>query len=288
MVLVVQELINGVLLGALYALMSVGLSMVFGIMKTANFAYGALYMVGGYVAYWTATLAHLPFAASIVVAFVAMFAAGVLVEMFGFEPFRTNEDATLMFGLGLALLLRGAAILAWGSQNRVISSGAHGAIKMGPFLFPPDRLYAGIAAAVIFVVLYLVVSKTQWGRTIRAVSDNATRASLLGVNPTVQYRLVLGLGSGLAAVASVLLIPVFGLAPTVDDSAMYMGFGVVILGGLGSVVGCAIGGIILGIVTVLAFAYTNGLLAPIFPLLVLFVVLIVKPEGIFGSGRRVV
>lgn len=116
MILFVQEIINGVLLGALLALMSVGLSMVFGIMRTANFAYGALYMLGGYVAYWSVALLHFPFLLALLVAFVVMFCIGMVVEAVGFGPFRGNEDATLIFGLGLAMLIRGAAILAWGSQ----------------------------------------------------------------------------------------------------------------------------------------------------------------------------
>jgi len=287
MILFIQEIINGVLLGALLALMSVGLSMVFGIMKTANFAYGALYMLGGYVAYWSVALLQFPFLLALLAAFVVMFCIGMVVETVGFGPFRDNEDATLIFGLGLAMLVRGAAILAWGSQNRQIPSLGHGAISLGPFLFPPDRLYAGVAAIFIFIVMYFVIVRTRWGRTIRAVADNAVRAGLLGINAAWQYRIVFGLGTGLAAVASVMLIPVFGLAPTVDDSAMYTGFGVVILGGLGSIAGCALGGMIIGIVTVFAFAYTDGVLAPVFPLIVLFLVLVVKPDGIFGSRRRV-
>ena len=137
MILFVQEIINGVLLGALLALMSVGLSMVFGIMRTANFAYGALYMLGGYVAYWSVALLHFPFLLALLVAFVVMFCIGMVVEAVGFGPFRGNDDATLIFGLGLAMLIRGAAILAWGSQNRQIPSLGHGAISFGPFLFPP-------------------------------------------------------------------------------------------------------------------------------------------------------
>jgi branched-chain amino acid transport system permease protein len=287
MTLFVQEVINGILLGALFALMSVGLSMVFGILKTANFAYGALYMLGGYVAYWSVALLHFPFWAALLTSFVALFLVGMVVEKVGFSHFRGNEDATLMFGLGLALLMRGAAILAWGSQNRQIPGLGSGAVLLGPFVFPSARLYASVVAIIIFIVNYYLIVRTRWGRIVRAVADDAVRATLLGVDAAWQYRLVFGLGCGIAAVASVMLIPVFGLAPTVDDSAMYTGFAVVILGGLGSIVGCVVGGMILGVVTVFAFAYTDGVLAPVFPLIVLFIVLIAKPEGLFGTQRRV-
>jgi len=287
MLLFCQQVINGVLLGAMFALMSVGLSMVFGIMKTANFAYGALYMIGGYVAYWSANLFGFPYLLTAAVAFVVLFAVGALVEIGGFGPFRGNEDATLIFGLGLALLLRGGAILAWGSQSRYLAIPWNKPIVLGPFIFPPARLFAGLASFLIIGVVYLVVARTRWGRIVRAVADNSVRATLLGVNARMQYWLVAGLGTGLAAVACVFLMPAFSLSPTVGENALYIGFAVVIIGGLGSIVGCAVGGMILGVVTALAFSYTDATIAPVFPLLLLILTLMIRPEGLFGSDRRV-
>lgn len=285
--LFLQQLFNGVLLGALFALMSIGLTMVFGIMKTANFAYGALYMIGGYTAYWAATLLHVPYAVALVIAFLVMFAAGAIVETIGFGPFRGNEDATLIFGLGLALLLRGCAILAWGSQSRHLEIRAGGPLEVASFLFPPDRLFAAVASGVIIITVYIVVVRTRWGRIVRAVADDPVRAGLLGIDARLQYWLVFGVGTALAAVACVFLIPVFSLSPTVDDSALYTGFAVVILGGLGSIMGCAVGGMIFGIVTAMAFSYTDATIAPIFPLLLLILTLVVKPDGLFGSAGRI-
>lgn len=286
MSLFLQQLINGLLLGGMFALMSIGLSMIFGIMKTANFAYGALYMLGGYAAYWCTALLHAPYVVALLVAFVAMFVAGVLVEVLGFRPLRGNEDATLIFGLGLALVIHGGAILAWGSQNRYIAMPVAPSIHIGGFIFASARLYAGIASLVILVTIYLLVSRTRWGRIIRAVADNAHRASLLGIDTRTQYWIVFGLGTGLSAVASVFLIPVFSLSPTVDDSALYTGFAVVILGGLGNIVGCAVGGLILGIVTAMAFGYMISTIAPVVPLLVLILTLMFRPQGLFGVRGR--
>jgi branched-chain amino acid transport system permease protein len=143
MALFLQQVVNGLLLGGMFALMSIGLSMVFGIMKTANFAYGALYMVGGYAAYWSSTLLHAPYLVAVLLAFILMFVAGVLVEVIGFRPLRENEDATLIFGLGLALVIHGGAILAWGSQNRYIAMPGAQSLTVGPFIFASARLYAG-------------------------------------------------------------------------------------------------------------------------------------------------
>lgn len=284
--LFLQQLINGVLLGAMFALMSVGLSMVFGIMKTANFAYGALYMLGGYVAYWASVKLGVPFVGTVLVAFVVMFVAGVLVELVGFERFRTNDDATLIFGLGLALVIRGGAVLAWGSQTRFIGQTVQASIEVSSFILPAARLWAGLASLGIVAILYLTITRTGWGRTVRAVADNARRAALLGINTRLQYLLVFGLGTGLSAVACVFLIPVFSLSPAVDDSALYTAFAVVILGGLGNIKGCLVAGMILGVVTALGYGYTVSTIAPIFPLLVLIFTLVFRPQGLFGRKGR--
>jgi branched-chain amino acid transport system permease protein len=287
MSLFLQQLANGLLLGGMFALMSIGLSMVFGIMKTANFAYGALYVLGGYTAYWSSTLLHTPYLISLLAAFVTMFILGAVIEEVGFRPLRGNEDATLIFGLGLALIIKGGAILAWGSQNRYIGMPGSQSVNIGPFIFASARLYAGCASLVILLAIYLLVSRTRWGRVIRAVADNARRASLLGINTRLQYWLVFGLGTGLSAVASVFLIPVFSLSPTVDDSALYISFAVVILGGLGSIAGCAAGGLVLGIVTALSYGYMISTIAPVMPLLLLILTLIFRPQGLFGVKGRI-
>lgn len=286
MLLFAQQLINGILLGAMFALMSIGLSMVFGIMNTANFAYGALYMIGGYVAYWSATLLGFPYLLAAASAFAVLFGVGALVEVGGFAQFRGNEDATLVFGLGLALLLRGGAILAWGSQSRHLEIPWTKPIVLGSFIFPPSRLFAGLGSFVIIGIVYLLVARTRWGRIVRAVADNPVRARLLGIDARMQYWLVSGLGTGLAAIACVFLMPALNLSPTVGENVLYIGFAVVVIGGLGSIVGCAVGGMILGIVTTLAFSYTDATIAPVFPLLLLILTLMVRPEGLFGASRR--
>jgi branched-chain amino acid transport system permease protein len=159
-------------------------------------------------------------------------------------------------------------------------------LTVGPFIFASARLYAGIASLIILAAIYILVSRTRWGRIIRAVADNAQRASLIGINTRLQYWIVFGLGTGLSAVASVFLIPVFSLSPTVDDSALYISFAVVILGGLGNIVGCAVGGLILGLVTTISFGYMMSTIAPVMPLLVLILTLIFRPQGLFGVKGR--
>lgn len=284
--LFVQQIINGVLLGGMFALMSVGLSMIFGLMKTANFAYGSFYMLGGYAAYWCSVLLHAPFFVTLLVAFVVMFVVGIVVEFVGFAPLRGNENATLIFGLGLALVIRGGATIAWGSQNRFIRSPFAGAVSVFHYIVPGPRFWAGVVSLVILALIYVLTERTRLGRTMRAVADNATRASLLGIDTRLQLCLVFGLGTALSAVACVFMIPVISLLPNVDDVALYTGFAVVILGGLGSIPGCIVGAMILGLVNTMAFGYTNSSIAPVFPLLVLLLTLVVMPEGLFGRKGR--
>jgi len=284
--LFVQQIINGILLGGMFALMSIGLSMIFGIMKTANFAYGSLYMLGGYVAYWSSVLLQAPFLVAVVIAFVVMFGAGVIVEYFGFAPLRGNEDAALIFGLGLSLVIRGGATIAWGSQNRFIMSPFEGAVFFGHFVVPAARFWAGLVSLAIVGAVYFMIERTRLGRVLRAVSDDSRRASLLGINTKAQFCFVFGLGTALSALACVFLIPVFSLLPDVDDTALYIGFAVVILGGLGSIPGCIVGAMILGLVNVMAFAYTDSSIAPIFPLAILILTLMLRPQGLLGKKGR--
>ena len=282
----VQQLVNGLLLGGMFALMSVGLSMVFGLMKTANFAYGGLYMLGGYCAYWAGALFAFPYWASVLLAFVVMFAIGILVEKFGFQPLRGNEDATLIFGLGLAMVVHGGAVIAWGSQSRALDAPMAGTLEVGWLILPKARLWACGISVLLVAVLYGFVRFTQWGRIIRAVADNRSRAELLGIRVQLHSSIVFGLGTALSAIACVFLIPVLSLSPAVDDSALYTAFAVVILGGLGSIPGCFLGAMILGLVSTLSLTLTNSLIAPAFPLLVLLLVLMFKPEGLLGQKGR--
>ncbi|WP_111735698.1 branched-chain amino acid ABC transporter permease [Roseovarius amoyensis] len=286
MQLFLQQIINGLLLGGMFALMSIGLSMVFGIMKTVNFAYGALYMVGGYAAYWSAELLGLSLLPALICAFLIMFAVGAVIEIIGFGQFRGNDDASLIFGLGLSLVLKGGAVLAWGSQNRFIGDNSAPAIELGPFIVPYARMTAGIASLALIGLIYLLIARTGLGRTFRAVADNAERAQLLGIDPRLINVAVFGFGTAIAAVACVLLTPVYSLSPAVDDTALFTAFTVVILGGLGSIAGCLVAGLILGVIYTLSFAYLISNVAPIVPLLVLILTLILRPQGLFGQKER--
>lgn len=287
MQLFLQQCVNGLMLGGLFTLMSLGLSLMFGVMKVANFAYGAVYMLGGYAAFWASNLLGVPNWAAMIVAFATAFLIGVVMEEVGFGRFRGNEEATLIFGLGVALIVRGASVIAWGSQTRYIPV-SFDTYRVGGLVFLASRLWAALIALVIVAGVYLLVNRTPWGKVIRAVADNPERAKLIGCNTRLQYLLTAGLASGLAGVASVLLIPVFSLSPSVDDSALYTAMTVVILGGLGSIAGCLAGGFLLGIVTAFSYGYLPSPIAPAIPLLLLILTLAFKPEGLFGSKDRVV
>jgi len=287
MQLFLQQGANGLMLGGMFTLMSVGLSMMFGTMKVANFAYGAMYMLGGYSAFWASNLLGVPHLLAIVIAFVTAFLLGVVMEEFGFSKFRGNEEATLIFGLGVALIARGGAVLAWGSQTRFMPI-SFDTYRVAGLVLPSARLWAAVASLGIVAVVYVLVNKTPWGRIIRAISDNPERAALMGFNTRLQYWLTAGLATGLAGVASVLLIPVFSLSPAMDDAALYTAMTVVILGGLGCITGCFVGGMLLGLVTAFSYGYLPSPIAPAVPLILLILTLAIRPEGLFGSKDRVV
>lgn len=282
----VQQTVNGLLLGGMFALMALGLTLMFGVMKIVNFAYGTLYLIGGYVAYFLVSSVGLGFFFALAVAFLAMTLFGVALESVAFRPLRTSEDRTIILGLGLLLLGRGLVISLFGSQTHDLGVPLHGQVSVGSVVFAQQRLLAfGVAIALVLVV-WFVLARTKAGSVVRAVSDDAERAALLGIDHSKVFAVIFGLSTGLTAVAAGLLSTSFGVVPTVDNLALITSFSIVILGGLGSIPGALVGGLMIGVMNTLGTQYLSQTYTPMYPYLLLLLVLLIKPEGLFGRRVR--
>ncbi len=282
----VQQALNGLLLGGMYSLMALGLTLMFGVMKIVNFAYGTLYMAGGYIAYVFVSSVGLSFFPALAVTFLTMTLFGIVLEFLAFRPLRASEDRTIILGLGLLLLGRGLVIGIFGSQIHNLGVPLQGRISVGSVVFSQQRLLTfGVAIALVFVVWFLL-TKTRAGSIVRAVSDDAERAALLGINYSKVFSLVFGLSTGLAALAAGLLSVSFGVAPTMDDLALITSFSIAILGGLGSIPGALAGGLMIGVMGTLGTQYLSQTYSPMYPYLLLLLVLLIRPEGIFGRRTR--
>lgn len=282
-----QQLINGILLGGMYALMALGLTLMFGVMKIANFAYGTLYMVGGYVAYVASMWLGLGFFPALAVTFVVMFGFGAALEVSTFAPVRESEERTIILGLGLLLLGRGLIIRAFGSQTFYLNLPVHGRINWGSLVLSQQRLFTFGMAVILVVAVWLLISRTRVGSIVRAVSDNAERALTLGISRKRVYLTVFGFSTGLAAIAASLLSVSFGIVPTTDNRALITSFTIIILGGMGSTAGALVGGLLIGLVQTLGTQYLSQTYTPAYPYVLLLLILLIRPEGLFGRKERV-
>jgi len=274
----ISQLANGVLLGGLYAVMALGLTTMFGVMRIVNFAYGMLFMLGAYVAYVVQSDLGQSFFVSLLASMVVLFVLGTL---------RKSEERTVLLGLGLLLAGRGLLISHFGSDNKTLNSGVSGNVSFSGGVIAKERLFAFALALLLLAVVAVLVTRSSLGRTMRAVADDPGRAALLGISHRPVYAITFGAATALSAAAACLLAPSWQVSPTMDNPALLIGFAIVIVGGMGSMVGSTIAGILTGIVVSLGEAYISQALAPAMPFLLLILVLVVRPQGLFGQKVRV-
>jgi branched-chain amino acid transport system permease protein len=283
---------NGAVIGVIYALVAVGVTLIFSILKIVNFAHGDLYMLGGYCAYYIITLLSVPPLPALLAAMASVFAFGIVLERLLLTPLyseRTErkDEYGLLVTFGLAFFLRNTALIVFGPFPLRPPSFVPGLLRVGNLILPYDRVFAGAVGLVLIGTLLYFMSRTIWGQALDAVSQSRDSAAIVGINPARFNSLAFGVGAGLAAGAGALIAPIFSLAPDMGVSANIQAYVIVILGGMGSVLGSIIAGFFLGesenLFTAFfpdptrALAYTNA-----FGVLVLMIVLVIKPTGLFG------
>ena len=281
-------LINGISLGSVYAIIALGYTMVYGIAKMLNFAHGDVIMVGAYVSFYATSLYGLPTWASVVVAAIVCTVLGVTIERLAYKPLRTAPSlAVLITAIGVSYFLQNAAQLAFGSSPIVFPS----AVKFaGIRLFDGQLVISGVtivtvlACIGIMIALTLFINKTKMGRAMRAVSEDKGAAQLMGVNVNSTISTTFAIGSALAAIAGVLLCSAYPtLQPTTGSMPGIKAFTAAVFGGIGSIPGAMIGGLLLGVIQILGSAYISTQLSDAVVFAVLIVVLLVKPTGLMGK-----
>jgi branched-chain amino acid transport system permease protein len=264
-------------------LIASGLTLVFGILRIVNFAHGQFYMIGAFVFYVVLDVAGLGFPLAFFTALVAVGALGLVTERGLFRPLE-GKSLLGVIGttLGLMMFLEGAAELVFGPDDRNVSSIFSGVLRVGGTVLPVERLVMiSIAAAVMFA-LYWWIQKTKSGTATRAVSQDEYAAGLMGIRKTQVSLLVMGIGSALAGAAGAILAPLFFISPYMGGVPLIKALIVITLGGMGSILGATLGGLILGVVEAFAYTYLGGI-AEIIGFLIIIVLLIVRPQGLFGE-----
>jgi len=286
------QVANGAVIGVIYALIAVGVTLIFSILKIVNFAHGDLYMLGGYCAYYVIEYLAFPPLAAMVVAMAALFLGAIILERLTLTPLYSDaterkDEYGLIVTFGLAYFLRNTAVIAFGPFPLKPPSFVPGVQRIGNLIVTNDRLVAGgVGIALILGLLYFM-QRTIWGQALDAVSQSRDSAAIVGINARRFNSFAFGIGAALAAAAGALVAPIFSLAPDMGVLPNIHAYVIVILGGMGSVSGSIIAGILLGesenLFTAFfpdptrAFAYTNA-----FGVLVLMVFLIFRPQGLFG------
>ena len=274
---------NGLVIGVIYALAALGVSLVVGIMNVINFAHGEFYILAGYFSFLFADTLGINMILAMLLAVFGVFVLGVLVEFVLIRPTYGNEMYSLILTFILSIVLQNAYLLLFGPFPNKPPGWVRGATDIFGLFFYGNQRLASLCAAAGVIILFFVMIKTTWfGRIIRATSQDRVMAELNGVNTTGLNMMSFGLGCALAATAGVILAPVFPVTPSVGVPMALTAFVIVVLGGMGSLWGCVVGGIILGLVENLGAAFISTGYKHVFGFIILILVLLIRPSGLFG------
>jgi branched-chain amino acid transport system permease protein len=280
-------LISGISLGSVYAIIALGYTMVYGIAKMLNFAHGDVIMVGGYISFCAMSYLGLPSVVAVLLAMVVCTVLGVLIEGLAYKPLReAGSLAVLITAIGVSYFLQNAAQLIWSPTPKVYSPVVSGSISLlgGKLSIPVVSVVTIVACIIIMVVLTLFTSRSKMGKAMRACSEDKAAAQLMGINVNRTISMTFAIGSALAAVAGVLLCSSYTtLMPTTGSMPGIKAFTAAVFGGIGSIPGAFLGGILLGIIESMAKAYISTNLANSIVFAVLIIVLLVRPAGLLGK-----
>ncbi len=286
---IIEQLINGLRTGSIYALIALGYTMVYGIAKMINFAHGDIIMVGAYILYVFISLLHVPAIPAVLLTTMVCAILGVAIEKVAYKPLRKAQPlAVLITAIGVSFFLQnliqiifGATPIPFGSIIKIP------AVKLGSITISGITIVTLVVTTICMVALTLFINKTKAGRAMRAVSEDKGAAELMGINVNGTISLTFFIGSALAAIAGILFICQYeALKPTLGALPGIKAFVAAVLGGIGSIPGAMLGGIILGLIESLSKAYISTQLSDAIVFGVLVVVLLVKPTGLLGKQRK--
>jgi len=281
----VEALLWGVANGCIYILLATGLNIIFGVMKLVNFAHGQLLMIGAYIAFAAATALGLNAYIAILVAMGVVALIGVGLERFTFRRVLGTDKLNEIFvSLGLIYVFENAAVLLWGNRSQQIASPFQGLqLSLGQVSIGYDRLLAISVVIVILIALFLLLKKTKIGLAMRATSQKSTASMLMGVNIEKVYIFTFALGAALAGAAGALYGIIFPFNPGIGALPTIKAFAIIIIGGLGSIPGAVIGGLLYGIAENTAVYFLGGIWQDAIAFALLIIVLVIRPTGIFGE-----
>ncbi|WP_198083891.1 branched-chain amino acid ABC transporter permease [Variovorax sp. E3] len=283
-------LVQGILIGAIYGLIALGLTLVFGIMRVINFAHGALLMVSMFISYMSVTKLGLNPYLSLIIVVPAMFAIGYLINWALIQRVLNKESdvrepiGALVLTFGLSVLIENVFLAIFGPNYHSISTTfATQTVQWGSVIVAMPKLYAFVLAVTVSIAFYVFLHKSELGRTIRAVGQSRNTALLMGVNVPRVFNMAFGIGLAVLGTAGVALIPFYNVHPSIGGIFGIKAFLTVLLGGLGSIPGALLGGLLIGIVESLCTLWVPSTLSSVVVLYAFLIFLFIRPSGLFGS-----
>jgi branched-chain amino acid transport system permease protein len=283
-----QHLLNATVLGGTYALLGIGLTLIFGIMRVVNFTHGELYAFGAYCMYALVMMLGVSFYVALVLATIMGVALGAGIELLLLSRLRSADiDTTMLVMIGAWIVLQNMEQFVWSGVALSINNPFPvEPLVVGPISVSWNRVFVFLAALGLIILTYYVVNRTRLGKAMRATFQDRNTAALMGVRIGRIHTATFALGSGLAAAAGALLGPVFVVAPTMGDLAAAKAFAIVILGGLGNITGAALGGFILAFVEEIGAAYISSGYRDAMGFVLIILILLVRPTGLFAQKER--
>jgi len=279
-------LTNGLVIGFIYALSALGVSLIVGIMNVINFAHGELYILAGYFSALFSVGLGLNPALGMALGVLAIFVLGLIIERTLIRPTYGNDMYSLIITFILSIVLQNAYLFVFGPYPKKPPNWVRGSTEvLGLFFYGNQRLASLLLALAVIAAFFVLLHRTWFGRVVRAVSLDREVASLMGIDPVRVNLVSFGLGCALAGAAGVILTPIFPVTPTVGVGVSLTAFVVVVLGGMGSFVGCLVGGLVLGLVENFGAAYISSGYKHVFGFIILILVLLFRPAGLFGQRR---
>lgn len=284
--MVEQVIVNGLLSSLIYVLMALGFTLIFGIMRIVNFAHGEFYMVGAMVVLFLFGALGWPFFLAVLAGGVISGFLGVVVERSLFRPLVGDELAGMIMSLAVGIILQSVALLLFGPAEQSVPRPFTGTWSLMGASVPWDRSIVGLCALGILAVFYVFLKHARLGLAMQAVAQDPDTATLMGIEPGVVYGAAFGLACLLAGLAGALMAPIYTVGPYMGELPMLKAFAVVILGGLGSLPGAVLGGLLIGLSESVITTMLNSTIALIVSFTIVLLVVVVRPNGLLGRAAR--
>lgn len=283
--LIGQTLVNGLMVGLIYVLVALGLTLVWSILGMVNFAHGEFYMIGAFLTFTISARLGLPLPAALAASMAAVAVLGVAINTWLYRPVADHHEKSLVISLGVAILLQNVALIVWGPEDVGMPSAFSGVVDLAGLIVPADRLAVIVVALALVAAVYALVRLTRTGLAMRAVAQNREAALLQGMSVERSSAVAFATGSALAGAAGTIVGPIFSISPFIGSWAILKAFVAILLGGLGSLSGAVVGGLLLGQIESFVSTFVGTTASDLSSFVAVMLLLLFRPSGILGSRQ---